>query len=61
MSFPEEERRAWHEAKSQREMRTEVKSRRPAVTICVHCGQPSGYGEGYISDAVSLCDLFDGN
>ena len=61
MSFTEEEKRAWHEAKRQREVRPEVRLRPPAVTECVHCGQPFGYGEGYISEEVSLCDLCDGD
>lgn len=61
MSFAEQEKRAWHVAKRQRELPAEVRSRPPAVTTCVHCGRPFGYGDGYISDEVSLCDLCDGD
>lgn len=61
MPFTDEEKRAWHEAKRQREMRPEIRSRPPAVAECLHCGQPFGFGEGYISDEISLCDFCDGD
>ena len=61
MSFTEEEKRAWHEAKLKREDRPEITFRTEPVTECIHCGQPFGYGEGYISDDVSLCDTCDGD
>ncbi len=59
MSFTDEERRAWHEAKRQREKRSDNNSRPEPVTECIHCGSPFGYGEGYISDEISLCDACD--
>lgn len=46
MSFTEEEKRAWHEAKRQREARPDIKVRTAPVTECIHCGQAFGYGEG---------------
>ena len=61
MSFTDEEKRAWHEAKRLREMKPEIRSRAEPVTKCIHCGQPFGFGEGYISDEVSLCNLCDGD
>lgn len=61
MSFTEEEKRAWHEAKLKREDRPEITFRTAPVTECIHCGQPFGYDEGYISDDVSLCDTCDGD
>lgn len=61
MSFTEKEKRAWHEAKRQREARPDINVRTAPVTECIHCGQPFGYGEGYISDEVSLCDACDGD
>ena len=61
MPFTDEEKRAWHEAKRQREMRPEIRSRSPAVAECLHCGQPFGFGEGYFSDEISLCDFCDGD
>lgn len=61
MAFTEEERRAWHEAKRQREMRPEPRWRPQPVTECVHYGRPFGYGEGYISEEVSLCDVCNGD
>lgn len=59
MSFTDEERRAWHEEKRRREMKPQTTSRPIAVTECIHCGQPFGYGEGFISDEISLCDICD--
>jgi hypothetical protein len=61
MSFKEEEKRAWHESKRQREKRPEIIWRPQPVTECVHCGSLFGYGEGYISDEVSLCDVCNGD
>lgn len=61
MSFTEEEKRAWHEAKRKREVLPEIKLRTAPVTECIHCGRPFGYGEGYISDEASLCDACDAN
>jgi hypothetical protein len=61
MPFTEEEKRAWHIAKRQREFRPEPDFRIRPVTKCVYCGQPFGYAEGYISDDVSLCDACDGD
>jgi hypothetical protein len=61
MPFTEEEKRAWHDAKRKREVRPDIKLRTALVTECMHCGQPFGYGEGYISDDVSLCDACDGD
>lgn len=61
MSFTDEEKRAWHEAKRQREKRQEISWRPEPVTACIHCGSPFGYGEGYISADVSLCDACDGD
>jgi hypothetical protein len=61
MPFTEEEKRAWHEAKRKREVRPPIKLRNASVTECIHCGQPFGYGEGFISDDVSICDACDGD
>lgn len=61
MPFTEEEHRAWHEDKRQRETKPQVIWRPQPVTECVHCGLPFGYGEGYISDEVSICDVCDGD
>ena len=57
MPFTDEERRKWHEEKRRRENDSLPlpTSNRPAVTTCVHCGQPFGWGEGIITDEVSLC------
>lgn len=52
--------RAWYDAKLQREKRPETTSRSKPITTCIHCGSPFGYGEGYIFDEVSLCDVRDG-
>jgi hypothetical protein len=59
MPFTDEEKRAWHEAKRQREKLPESVWRSKPVTECMHCGSPFGFGEGYISDEVSLCDACD--
>lgn len=59
MSFTDEEKRAWHEAKRKREVRPEINLRTEPVTECIHCGRLFGYGEGYISDEASLCDACD--
>lgn len=57
MSFTDEERRKWHEEKRKQEEHDPRQSRsaRPAVTDCIHCGQPFGLGEGIITEEVSLC------
>lgn len=63
MSFTDEERRKWHEEKRKQEdhnLRPAI-SARPAVTNCIHCGQPFGLGEGVIVEEVSLCYLRDDN
>lgn len=61
MSFTDEERRAWHDAKREREMRPQVIWRPEPVTECIHCGLPFGFGEGYISEEVSICDVCNGD
>lgn len=61
MAFTEEEKRAWHDTKREREMRSESTWRPTPVTECVHCGRPFGHGEGYISGEISLCDTCDGD
>lgn len=61
MPFTEEEKRAWHDAKRKREVRPKIKLRAAPVTECIHCGQTFGYGEGFISDDVSICDACDGD
>lgn len=61
MAFTDGERRAWHEAKRKRETKPESVRRSQPVTLCIHCGVPFGYGEGFISDEVSLCDICDGD
>lgn len=61
MPFTDKERMAWHEAKRKREERPQISSRPPPLTECVHCGSPFGFGEGYISHEVSLCDACDGD
>ena len=61
MSFTDEERRAWHDAKRQRETRPQVVWRSEPVTECIRCGLPLGFGEGYISEEVSLCDVCNGD
>ena len=61
MSSTEEEKRAWRKAKRKREEHPEMSFRTAPVTECIHCGQPFDYGEGHISDNVSLCDACDGD
>jgi hypothetical protein len=61
MSFSEEEKRAWHEAKRESERQPAISFRAAPVTECIHCGQPFGFGEGFISDEVSLCDVCNGD
>ena len=61
MSFTDEERRAWHEAKRQREQRPEFVWRSQPVTECILCGLLFGYGEGYISEEISLCAACEGD
>lgn len=61
MSFTEEEKRAWHEAKRERERQPEVRFRAAPVTECIHCGQPFGFGEGLITEEMSLCDVCNGD
>lgn len=61
MPFTDDEKRAWHEEKRRREGKSQTTSRPTPVTDCIHCGQPFGYGEGYISDDISLCDVCGGD
>lgn len=61
MAFTDEERRAWHEAKQKREAGPETVWRPEAVAQCIHCSLPFGFGEGYISDDISLCDRCNGD
>jgi hypothetical protein len=61
MSFSEEEKRAWHKAKREREWQPPISAGAAPVTECIHCGQPFGFGEGFISDEVSLCDVCNGD
>ncbi len=61
MSFSEQERRAWHDEKRQREMKPQPASRPTPLTECIHCGQLFGLGEGFISSEISLCDLCGGD
>jgi hypothetical protein len=56
-----EEKRAWHEAKREREKRPECAWRPNPVIEFVRCGRSFGYGEGYISGEISLCDACDGD
>lgn len=60
MAFTDEEKRAWYEDKQKREAKPEFVWRSQPVTKCIHCGLPFGYGEGVISDEVSLCDVCSG-
>jgi hypothetical protein len=58
MPFTEEERRRWHEQKRVRERVEEPPPWRPRpIALCLHCHNPFGYGEGYISEEVALCDF----
>lgn len=61
MAFTDGEKRAWHEAKRKREVWPETAWRPQPAAQCIHCGLPFGYGEGYISDDVSLCDRCNGD
>ena len=61
MAFTDAERRAWHDARQNREARLEGVRRPHPVAECIHCGLPFGYGEGYICDEVSLCDRCNGD
>lgn len=61
MAFTDEEKRAWHEDKRKREAKPELVWQSQPVTQCIHCGALFGYGEGYISDEVSLCDVCNGD
>lgn len=61
MAFTDDERRQWLEDKRKREQRPEVRYLTGPVTECIHCGQPFGYGEGLITDEVSLCVVCDGD
>lgn len=61
MPFSEEEKCDWHQAKREREKEPEFCRRAAPITECIHCGQPFGFGEGFISDEVSLCDVSNGD
>ncbi len=61
MPFTDEEKRAWHDAKREREARPETIWRPQPVAECLHCGAPFGHGEGHISDEISLCDVCNGD
>jgi len=56
LPFTDEEVRRWHEDKRRQE-RERPRPRPEAVAECVHCQQPFGFGEGYIGEEVSICDL----
>jgi hypothetical protein len=61
MPFTDEERRNWLEEKQKREHKADIRYRAEPVAECIHCGLPFGYGEGLITDEVSLCDVCDGD
>lgn len=60
MPFTDEEFRKWLEA---RRLREEERPRvRPQpVDECLHCGQSFGFGEGYIGEEISICEICDGD
>ena len=59
MPFTDEERRRWQEEKRKREEKPLPSFRAEPVAICIHCHQPFGYGEGTVTDEVTLCDRCD--
>ena len=61
MSFTDDERRQWLADKRSREHKPDVCFRAAPVNECIHCGLPFGYGEGPITDEVSLGDVCDGD
>ena len=61
MAFTKEEFEAWHQAKLEREFRPAPEWKAPPAAVCIHCHQPFGWSEGFISDEVALCDRCDGD
>lgn len=63
MSFTPEEIEQWHRDRRAVSDKIELdrlreweRSRRAiAVAVCIHCGNPFGLSEGYISDEVEMC------
>jgi hypothetical protein len=63
MTFTPEEIQQWHRDRSAESDKIEAdrvrnaeRSRRAAAcAVCIHCGNPFGVSEGYISDEVEIC------
>ena len=61
MSFTEEEKRAWHEAKRQREQEPMPVHRSTPIAVCIHCHNPFGLNEGVVTDDVEMCYICIGD
>ncbi len=61
MPFTEDEKRRWHEDKSQREHRPSDAYFSEPIAICIHCKNPFGVSEGVITDEIALCDVCNGD
>ena len=61
MPFTDEERRAWHEQKLQRERRPDLVWTEPAVATCICCQNPFGISSGVVTDEVAICDVCNGD
>lgn len=63
MSFTPDEIEQWHrdrravsdKIEADRLRDWECLRRSSAVAVCVHCGNPFGIGDGYISNEVEMC------
>lgn len=60
MSFTPEERRQWHEQKRRRENGNgnahDEWEGNPA-SVCLHCGNPFGAGNGVVTEDAAICDI----
>ena len=61
MPFTDEERRAWQDAKRRREEKPDFTWHEVPVTECMRCNISFGFGEGRISDEISLCAACEGD
>ena len=62
MPFTEEEERLWHQEKQRREYRPPFQPfRSPPVATCVHCHNPFGRNEGFITPEVAICHRCNGD
>ena len=61
MPFTKEEFDAWHRAKLKEEFKPRPNFRPEPVAECIVCGNPFGYGEGYVNFDFPICDVCDGD